>query len=44
MTDSFVKDKGLAKKWPEIVVKWTIVTHRLGESVFTFILCSASQK
>ena len=27
--------KGLAKKWPEIVVKWTIVTHRLGESVFT---------
>ena len=26
--------KGLAKKWPEIVVKWTIVTTRLGESVF----------
>ena len=26
--------KGLAKKWPEMVVTWTIVTHRLGESVF----------
>jgi hypothetical protein len=26
--------KGLAKKWPEMVVKWTIVTTRLGESVF----------
>ena len=27
--------KGLAKKWPEMVVKWFIVTHRLGESVFS---------
>ena len=26
---------GLAKKWPEMVVKWFIVTHRLGESVFS---------
>ena len=26
--------KGLAKKWPEMVVKLTIVTHRLGDSDF----------
>ena len=26
--------KGLAKKWPEMVVQWTIVTTRLGETVF----------
>ena len=26
--------KGLAKKWPEMVVTWIIVTHRLGELVF----------
>ena len=28
--------KGLAKKWPEMVVKWTIVTTRLGETVFKY--------
>ena len=27
--------KGLAKKWPEMVVQWTIVTTRLGETVFS---------
>ena len=26
--------KGLAKKWPEMVIQWTIVTTRLGETVF----------
>ena len=34
---SFVKDiKGIGQKWPEMVAKWTIVTTRLGESVFTW--------
>ena len=27
--------KGLAKKWPEMVVQWSIVTTRLGETVFS---------
>ena len=26
---------GVGQKWPEMVVKWTIITTRLGESVFT---------
>ena len=30
--------KGLSKKWPEMVVKRTIVTTRLGESVFKQVL------
>ena len=30
--------KKFAKKWPEMVVKTTIVTTRLGETVFTTIL------
>ena len=30
--------KGLAKKWPEMVTKWFIVTTRLGESVFKSVI------
>ena len=36
--------KGLAKKWPEMVVKWTIVTTRLGELVFIITLLYESPK
>ena len=31
--------KGVGQKGPEMVVKWTIVTTRLGELVFTFQWC-----
>ena len=36
--------EGVGQKWPEMVVKWTIVTHRLGESVFTFQLFFSSNR
>ena len=29
-----LKGLGLAKKWPEMVLQWTVVTTRLGETVF----------